>query len=254
MAQEIKSLQEGNEPELSSGKDKTIEEAHEKLMKAEKEKEDLVEKLDSANKIIVEVIETRNTLMKVVESVSNNNKVKKTSTKIKKKIKCREYNKPEGCAWGIRCRFDHGEVGRLTKQTDCSYWMDGHCHYEEEVCWNIHNPVKKGSKSAESKDSNPSDFQEGQEEQRPKELNAAKGMEGKGWVDPMSRKRRRQTKAMIQEKERLEKTNQPRGAQSFPLNEEPIQATPTFPLDGDQNQQILLQVLRTLLQHAGGSQ
>ena len=37
MAKEIKNLQEGREPELSSGREKVIKEAHEQLMKAEAE-------------------------------------------------------------------------------------------------------------------------------------------------------------------------------------------------------------------------
>ena len=122
MAGELQSLQEGNEPQLSMGKTKALEKAQEGLMNAEKEKDELAEKLDKTHKTLVEVIETRNTLMKVVESVGNNVEVKKTK-KSKAKIPCREFNKPDGCSWGHRCRFQHGEEPGLGKDRDCSYWM-----------------------------------------------------------------------------------------------------------------------------------
>ena len=117
MAKEIKNLQEGREPELSSGREKVIKEAHEQLMKAEAEKKVLKEKLEEANKTVQDVIETRNTLMKVVKSVSNLKKVKQK----RPNIKCRAFNKPEGCAWGVKCKFDHVEDQGLGKETDCSY-------------------------------------------------------------------------------------------------------------------------------------
>ena len=84
-----------------------------------------------------------NTLKKVVESVTDNKK----QTKIKKKTKRRELNKPNGCSWGLRCKFDHEEVIQLEKKVDCSYWMDGHCRFEDKTCWNIHDPEKKGEKT-----------------------------------------------------------------------------------------------------------
>ena len=123
MAKEIRNLQEGKEPGLASGKDKALAEAREKLITSETEKEILEDKLEKANKVIEEVVESRNTLMKVVESVNNVKKVKKN----KSKVTCREFDKPSGCAWGEQCRFEHVEGQGLEKKTDCSYWMAGHC-------------------------------------------------------------------------------------------------------------------------------
>ena len=99
--------------------------------------------------------------MKVVESVGNNVKEKKIK-KPKVNVQCRDFDKPNGCSWGTRCRFDHGDVQGLVKATDCAYWLEGHCRFTEEVCWNTHNPSKKGSKSKESQESGQSVFQEGQ--------------------------------------------------------------------------------------------
>ena len=128
---------------------KTMEEAEERMRNTEKENKELTENLENARKTIVEVIETRNTLIKVVELIGNNFEVKKTK-KVKEKIPCRDFNKPGGCAWGDRCRFRHGEDPGLEKDKDCSYWMAGHCRYSEKVCWNSHNPEKKGMKPIEN--------------------------------------------------------------------------------------------------------
>ena len=84
--------------------------------------------------------------MKVVESVGNNVKEKKPK-KHKVNVQCRDFEKPNGCSWGDKCKFLHGEKQGLGKTKDCSYWMDGNCHYLDS-CWNIHNPAKKGVKSA----------------------------------------------------------------------------------------------------------
>ena len=69
MAREITNLQEGKSPELSSVKDKELKNAQEKLKTMEKKIEELGEKLERADKTVEEAIESRNTLMKVVESV-----------------------------------------------------------------------------------------------------------------------------------------------------------------------------------------
>ena len=76
------------------------------------------------------MIEIRNRLMKVVESIGNNVEVKKTK-KVKEKIPSREFIKPEGCAWGDCWRFRHGEDPGLEKDKDCSYRMAGHCRYSQ---------------------------------------------------------------------------------------------------------------------------
>ena len=71
-------------------------------------KEELIEKLERADKNIEEVIESRNTLMKEVESVGNDIKEKQPK-KHKINIQCRDFNKPNGCSWGDKCKFAHGE-------------------------------------------------------------------------------------------------------------------------------------------------
>ena len=238
-----------------SRKEKALEEARLKLQKSETEKQKLSDQLDEATKEKEKVNATMKTLEKVLETVNANIETKKTP-KTKKKIKCRDINKPTGCAWGTCCRFDHGDEPRLVKQTDCSYWMDGHCRYEEKVCWNIHNPEKKGCKSAESPKENSSGFQEGQEQRGPEQQSSAEGMDSEGWVEPLTRKKKKQMKAITQAKERQSSLSRSDGktAQNFPTVGGTGATTPTFPMDGDQNQQILLQVLRTLLQSAGGGQ
>ena len=70
MACEIKSLQEGNEPLLASGKEKSMKEAEERRENTEKENKELYKKLENAQKTFVEVIEIRNTLMKVLSRLT----------------------------------------------------------------------------------------------------------------------------------------------------------------------------------------
>ena len=70
----------------------------------------------------------------------------------------------------------------------------------------------------------------------------------------MSRKKKKQMKATAQERENQSSLPRTDGgmAQIFPMVGETGVVTPTFPKDGDQNQQVVLQVLRTLLQQAAG--
>ena len=181
MAMEIRNLQEGRDPELSNGREKVLKEAREQLATAEAENNVLNEKLEEAHKTVKEVIKSRNTLMKVVESVSNTKKVKKKIPN----IKCREFNKPDGCPCGEKCKFDHIEDQGLGKEADCSYWLDGKCRFSEKVCWNKHDPDKKGQ-NVKSNEAWNSVFQERQEEQRP-----PSGLDGEGWVESTSRKTKR---------------------------------------------------------------
>ena len=216
MAKELKNLQEGKAPEIASGKEKALEEAVKKCKEAEAEAVKLAEELKNAVKEKEELTETRKTLQKVVESVTANLEVK-TKTKTKKKVNCRDVNKPNGCVWGERCKFNHSEEVRVVKEKDCSYWMDGHCRYEEKVCWNIHDPVKKGSKSPDRQSVDQSGFQEGQEQPRPGQETAAGGMDTEGWVNPRTRKQKRRLKETGQEKEDQEKRSQARAGSTTPV-------------------------------------
>ena len=163
---------------------------------------------------------------------------------------------------GARCKFEH-EVIQMEKKTDCSYWLDGHCRFEDKTCWNIHDPNKKGQKSTQSQPV----FQEGQEEQGlpPKQQKTATRLDGEEWVEPMSRKKKRKMKATLQEKETLKQSSQrkdgaekevsgPMAGEKTPTFPPAGEQTPIFPLAGNQTQQILVQVLATLLQQAGLAQ
>ena len=130
MAREIKNIKEGKEPEISNQKDKALEKANKELAESKNETKDVSEKLEKAYKDNEEVTNTMNILKKVVESVTDNLPEKK-SKQNKKNIKCREVSKPNGCSWGTKCKFDHGEYKGLGKQTDCTYWMEGHCRFTE---------------------------------------------------------------------------------------------------------------------------
>ena len=241
MAREIQNLNEGKEPELVIQKEIDIE------------NEELSEKLEITLKENEEMTKTINILKKVVDSV---NEMKKPAQN-KKKIQCKNINKPEGCPWGTKCRFDHGDEHGLEKKPDCSFWMDGHCRFSDKVCWNMHDPSKKGSKSKKSQTVSKEVFQEGLEEQGlpPKDHNSASRMEGQEWITPMSRKTKRRMKATTPEKEiqvaSIQEKEVEKTARTNPLAGADGQGTPTFPLDGESSQQILVQVLAAILQQAG---
>ena len=257
MAREIKNLQEGKDTEFADQKDKALENANKQLQEIIKEKEDLKEKLEEAVKNNEKVTQNPNILTKVVESVKGNiggqfrsHHIGEKNKNNKKNIKCRNIGKPDGCSWGIKCKFDHGNERGLENQEDCSYWMVGHCRFTEEVCWNIHNPVMKGSKSKEVQDAGQLGFLEGQEEESvpPGEQNAAGRMDGEGWIHPSSRKSKRKVRAT---KQNMEVSRAGKPTPACPVIGESAQNTPQFPVAGDPTQQILLQTLAVLLQQAG---
>ena len=273
MATEIKNLQEGRESQLSDGKEKALTEALKKLTAAESERKELVKKLEETAKDNDELTKTANTLKKVVESVGNNIDEKKMN-KTKKKIMCRNIIKTEGCKWGDKCKFSH-EEGGLVKKTECAFWLDGHCRFSENDCWNNHNPSMKGSKSIESNESqiaSQSDFQIGQGGTRlPPGLviqeTSASRVDVQGWEKPMSRKTKKKMRATAQEESQLsaslgqeEQTCLPTmdGAASPICHKvgETNNRTPTSPMAGElalNPQQMLLLTLQALLQQAGGS-
>ena len=172
-------------------------------------------------------------LMKVVESVNN---VKKGKSN-KSKVKCREFKKPSGCAWGEQCRFEHIEDQRLEKKTDCSYCMDGYCRFSEKECWNLHNPAKKGNKTKKSSEGSNPVFQEGQEVQEvpPGQESPSRRTSVEDWESQKSRKARRRIKATTaREKENGNQevnsahTKEGETSQTFPLDGGEEQATPPF--------------------------
>ena len=194
----------GTRRELLGAKD--LNEVKEKIKRVEKETEYISVELEGTRKTLEEVIETRNTLMKVVESVSSYGEVKKLK-KNKIKIQCREFDKPNGCQWAEQCRFLHGVKKRLEKTKDCSYWLDGECCFPDKVCWNKHDPAKKGRKSVEESASSQLVFQEGQQDQRlPPGQQSASRMDAGGWREPSRRRKKRRTTVIAQEKERQVKS------------------------------------------------
>ena len=270
MATEIKNLQEGRPSQISDGKDTALKETLEKLTTAETDKKKLAEKLEQKIKENEEVTKTVNTLKKVVESVGNNVDEKKIN-KTKKKIMCRNLGKPEGCNWGETCKFVHEERW-LVKNTECAFWLDGHCRFSEKDCWNNHDPTKKGSRSNKSQNTSQSGIQMGQWERRlPPGLvipeKSASGVDVQDWEKPISRKTKRKMRATAREESQSlaslgqeEQTSLPmkNGAPTptCPRVGEPNQTTLTSPLAGETTlnpQQMLLLALQTLVQQAGGS-
>ena len=132
--------------------------------------------------------------------------------------------------------------------------MDGQCRFSEKICWNKHDPDKKGQ-NVKSKEACNSVFQERQEEQRPP------GLEGEGWEDSASRKKKRRMRgttpqAKVKGIQEVNSSQNKEGGTTptFPVDGEKEQMTPTFPPVGEPSQQILMQVLQALLQQAGVSQ
>ena len=247
MANEIKNLQEGKETEIGDEKEAELKEAKEKLEMSESEKTKLASKLEDVEREKNNATEKIDILTKVVESVNKNRKEQKTKTN-KKNIKCRDVSKANGCLWGDRCKFNHGEEEGLVKEVDCSYWMKGSCRFSDQVCWNIHNPATKGSKAKEQQNSALAVFQEGRE---------SLGQENEGWEEARSRKNKRRMRATPPEKE-IEKEIQinplnvdGKSTQNCPTDGEAGQQTQTFPRDGEASQQMVLQALQALLRQAG---
>ena len=199
----------------------------------------------------------------MVESVIKSNAEKEA--KNKSKTKCKNTDKPGGCRWGAKCRFAH-EEGRLGKTTDCSFWLDGSCRFTEKMCWNIHDPDKKGTKAKVVV------FQEGPVETRlPPGLDvsqtSAHGMEGQGWEKPMSRKKKRKMRATAQEESQSPASRREEEQSSQTTMDgattptcPPIggmdQTIPTFLKDGNPSQspqEMLLLALQALLQQTRGN-
>ena len=78
-------------------------------------------------------------------------------------------------------------------------------------------------------------------------------MDAEGWVEPMSRKKKRKMRATVPEKETLEQHSRrpEEGTEKGVTGPLAGDKTLIFPLDGEASQQLLVQALVTLLQQAG---
>ena len=146
MAIKIKNLQEGKETMIGDGKEEALKETSTRLEKSETENSKLARKLEEVMIEKVKTSETINIPTKVVESVNKNSKEQKT-IKNKKDIKCRDFSKATGCSWGDRCQFSHGEEVRLVKESECSYWLEGHLEYTQPSNKRIQAKAGKDSRS-----------------------------------------------------------------------------------------------------------
>ena len=57
---------------------------------------------------------------------------------------CRYFNTNKGCKRGQLCHFKHETKGN--GMDDCKFWMKGKCNFSDHICWNKHDPSKKGIK------------------------------------------------------------------------------------------------------------
>ena len=141
----------------------------------------------------------------------------------------------------------------MEEKIDCSYWMDGHCRFADKVCWNIHDPNKKGQSKVQ--ETSQTVFQEGQEAPGLPPKNSSPGLENEEWINPRTRK---QKKWDARQKNNQEKNwPQQKDGNLWPtvlMDGEKDQMTPSFPKAGEASQDILVQVLKTLLQQAGAGQ
>ena len=121
---------------------------------------------------------------------------------------------------------------------DCPYWMEGQCRFSNTVCWNIHDPSKKGTQTKGSQKKEALVFQEGREVQElpPGPGSPARRLDGQNWEVVVNRKDRRKILATNLEKEKQMQASQnsSEGAtvRTCPGDGKQGQMTPTFPLDG----------------------
>ena len=263
MAMEMISMQKGKISNLMDGKFKAVED---KLKIVEKENEDLVVRLkikttekENAENSVSHVMSVLDTMTRANEARNND----------KKSIrKCREFNKPKGCSWGTKCRFDHDPEDEMVTKSDCSFWLEGRCKFSDEDCRNTHNPTKKGNKQTANKGNKQAVFQIAQNQSPPPGLDtqqiSAQGLENEeGWITPVSKQKKRKMKVAArrlggeqQTAPQLEEQSTPTSHLTGEASQLAGPATPTCPLVGETNmtqtsQQIMLQVVQTLLQHAG---
>ena len=266
MAVEIKNMQEGNVSKLIDGKMKAI---NEKLKIVEKVNEELVEKLRVETTEKEKAENSVNNVMSVMKTITRANEASNTERKSLRK--CREVNKPKGCSWGTKCRFSHKQDEEMANKTDCTFWLEGKCRFSDEDCRKTHDPTKKGTKQTVNKGTKQAVFQIAQVQSPPPGLarlqSSPRGLEDEeGWITPMSKQKRRKMKVAArrlggeqQAAPQLEGQTTPTAHLTGEASQLVGPVIPTCPLVGVTNttqtpQQIMLQVVQTLLQHAGVSQ
>ena len=129
--------------------------------------------------------------------------------------------------------------------------MDRHCRFSDKECWNIHNPTKKGEKPIKDQALHKTVFRRAT---RIKDCLRTVQILPAGWMARVGRyKSNVKVKVMLQLRRRragIRAFKRKRAQSCSPLAGEEGQTTPTFPLEGEPSQQILVQVLVTLLQQA----
>ena len=266
MAIEIRSMQDGNVSNLVNEKFNAV---NDKLKIVEKENGVLVEKLKVITTEKVNAENSVNHVMSVLDTMTRANEARNTEKKSKRT--CREFNKPQGCSWGSKCRFVHGSEEGMVNKSDCSFWLEGRCRFSDQDCRNTHDPIKKGTKQNGTKRKCQAGFRIAPVQSPPpglvRQQISAQGLEDEeGWITPLSKQKKRKKKVAARrlggEQQAAPQMEEQTGP-TYYLAGEASQlngpATPTRPLVGEPNmiqtpQQILLQVLQTLLQQAEVSQ
>ena len=58
-------------------------------------------------------------------------------------IPCKDYQKPGGCTYGVRCKFSH-KIDYNRKKDDCDHWLRDDCKFADRVCRDKHDLSKRG--------------------------------------------------------------------------------------------------------------
>ena len=161
MGAEIKRLTERKGSKAEDGK---LDAAEIKLKTVEKEMEDLVNKLNIVTGEKEYAEKSANNMESVLKTIIKAEEAIKL--KAKRKTKCRDFNKPQGCSRGALCWFVHQDEiheGGMVVKGDCSFWLEGRCKFPDQDCRNYHDPSKKGSKSRGLKEISQAVFGGGQD-------------------------------------------------------------------------------------------
>ena len=108
-----------------------------------------------AEKEIVRLTQCQSALQLIIEKgTPNQHQAQSLNDSVKAKSKlgteCKDFNKPNGCSRGNRCRFDHVQKGGLETRDDCTHWMERECQFTDKACKYAHDPAKKGIKSKQT--------------------------------------------------------------------------------------------------------
>ena len=103
-----------------------------------------------AEKEVVRLTQCQDALQLIIEKGKPNEKETRqngaTNKSNKTGIECKDFNKPAGCSYGDRCKFEHIRRNGLENKRDCSHWMEGECSFTDKACKYAHEQAKKGSK------------------------------------------------------------------------------------------------------------